>query len=99
MRAKAGETLSLFANGLGPTRPGVDPGAAFPSAPPAVVDSPVEVLVNGTPGTVLFAGGYPGTSNSYQVNFTLPPDIPPRATSIQLRVAWIAGPEVKIPIR
>lgn len=97
--AKAGETLSLFASGLGPTRPGVDPGAAFPTAPLAIVISPVEVLVNGAPGTVLYAGGYPGTTNGYQVNFTLPPDVQPGATSIQLRVAWIAGPEVTIPIR
>jgi hypothetical protein len=97
--AKAGETLSLFANGLGPTRPGVEPGAAFPSIPLAVVNSPVEVLVNGTPGRVLYTGGYPGTSNGYQVNFTLPPNVQPGVTSIQLRVAWIAGPQVTIPIR
>jgi hypothetical protein len=97
--ARAGETLSLFANGLGPTRPGVDPGTAFPTVPLAIVNSPVEVVVNGAPGTVLFAGGYPGTPNSYQVNFTLPPDVQPGAASIQLRVAWIAGSQVTIPIR
>ena len=97
--AKAGEMLSVFANGMGPTRPAVDPGAAFPAAPLAVVNSPVEVLANGTTVAVLYAGGYPGTPNSYQVNFTLPADIAPGMASIQLRVAWIAGPEVTIPIR
>src|SRR5262249_12002643 len=31
--AQAGELLSLFASGLGPTRPGVDPGQPFPASP------------------------------------------------------------------
>jgi len=35
--AKAGEKLSLFATGLGPTRPAVDLGKPFPASPPAVV--------------------------------------------------------------
>ena len=97
--AKAGETLTLFAYGMGPTRPGLDPGMAFPASPLALVNSPVEVTVNGAPAAVLYAGGYPGTLNSYQVNFTLPADIKPGPASVQLKVAWIAGSEATIFIR
>src|SRR5574337_1612411 len=39
--AAAGEVLSLFARGLGPVKPGVDPGQPFPSSPLATVNSPV----------------------------------------------------------
>ena len=39
--ATAGEILSLFARGLGPVTPGVDPGQPFPSNPLAIVNSPV----------------------------------------------------------
>ena len=53
----AGEILSLFATGLGPTRPGVDPGQPFPSNPPPAVNSPVEVMVNGAAAEVLAAEG------------------------------------------
>lgn len=58
--ATAGEILSLFATGLGPTRPAVDLGSPFPATPLAVVNSPVEVTVNGKPAEVLAAVGYPG---------------------------------------
>jgi hypothetical protein len=44
--AAAGEILSLFATGLGPTLPGAAPGQPFPSIPLAVVSSPVAVTVN-----------------------------------------------------
>lgn len=97
--AKAGETLSLFAYGLGPTRPGADPGTAFPASPLALVTSPVQVTVNGSQATVLYAGGYPGAVNGYQVNFTMPPEIRPGNASLQLMVSWIAGAEVTIAIR
>ena len=43
--AQPGETLSLIATGLGPTRPGLDPGKPFPASPLSVVNSPVEVTL------------------------------------------------------
>jgi hypothetical protein len=46
--AAAGEILSVFMTGLGPVRPGVDPGQPFPSNPLAAVNSPISVAVNGT---------------------------------------------------
>jgi uncharacterized protein (TIGR03437 family) len=59
----------------------------------------VEVLVDGAPAAVLYAGGYPGAVDAYQVNFTMPPDHKRGTASLQLKVAWIAGPEVTIPVR
>src|SRR5580704_4378214 len=97
--AKAGEILSLFASGLGPTRPGVDPGQPFPSTPLQPVNSPVQVLVNGEPGDVSYAGGYPGAVDAYQVNFRVPNDATSGQASIQLTSAWISGPPVSMPLQ
>jgi uncharacterized protein (TIGR03437 family) len=97
--AAAGEILSLFATGLGPVNPGVDPGQPFPSSPLAAVNSPVGVTVNGKPAEVLAAVGYPGAVDGYQINFRVPDGATPGLASIQLTSAWIAGPSVNIPVR
>ena len=94
--AKAGEILSLFASGLGPTKPGVNPGQPFPATPLQPVNSPVQVLLNGEPGVVSYAGGYPGAVDGYQVNFRVPDDAAPGQASIQLTSAWISGPPVSM---
>ncbi len=97
--ASGGEILSLFATGLGPTRPGLDPGEPFPSNPPALVNSPVEVTVNGTPAEVVGAVGLPGTVDGYQVNFRVPPGIGKGAGIIQVSAGWIAGASVSIAVQ
>jgi uncharacterized protein (TIGR03437 family) len=97
--AAAGEILSLFATGLGPTRPGLDPGQSFPSSPLAVVNSPVNVTVNGKSAEVLGAVGYPGSVEGYQVNFRLPPDTAKGTVSIQVSAAWIAGAPMNISVQ
>ncbi|HYL37982.1 MAG TPA: hypothetical protein VEV17_18850 [Bryobacteraceae bacterium] len=97
--AHAGETLTLFASGLGPTRPGVDPGQPFTSDPVQVTNSPVQVVVNGNAIDVSNASGVPGAVDSYQVDFALPDNLAPGQVSIQLTSAWIAGPAVTIPVQ
>ena len=97
--AAAGEVLSLFASGLGPVRPSVDPGQPFPSNPPAVVNSPVEVMVSGKPAEVLGAVGLPGSVDGYQVSFRLPADTPNGAVNIQLTAAWITSSPVSIAVQ
>ena len=97
--AAAGENLCLFATGLGPTRPGVDPGQPFPSSPLALVNSPVQVTVNGNNAQVIGAAGYPGAVDGYQVNFQVPSGTTKGPGSVQVSAAWIAGPSVNIPIQ
>ena len=94
--AKAGEILSVFMSGLGPTVPPVAPGQPFPSAPLAVVNSPVVVTFNGKPTEVLAAVGSPNSFNSYQINFRIPLDAPKGEADIGITVAWVASTPISI---
>ena len=97
--AAPGELLSLFATGLGSTRPGVDPGKPFPLSPLAVVTSPVEVRANGKPAEVLGAVGLPGAVDGYQVNFRLPADTLKGLASLQLSVGMVADTSVRVMVK
>jgi probable HAF family extracellular repeat protein len=82
--AAPGEVLSLFASGLGPTQPGVEPGRAFPANPLGVVSSAVEVRIDGKLAEVFGAVGLPGSVDGYQVNFRVPADARQGAAVLQL---------------
>lgn len=97
--AVAGEILSLFATGLGPTRASLTPGQMFPSSPLAVVNSPIDVTVNGLSAEVLAAVGYPGTVDSYQVNFRVPANAGSGAVALQISSAWIPGVPVSVVLQ
>jgi hypothetical protein len=97
--AVAGEILSLFLTGLGPTVPGVDPGQTFPATPLQTVNSPVEVIFNGTTVEVLSAVGLPGTIGGYQVNFQVPSVTGSGTATLQVTAAWIPGAAVSIPVQ
>ncbi len=97
--AAAGEILSVFMTGLGPVRPGVDPGQPFPSNATVAVNSPIAVTVNGKPADILAAVGFPGALDGYQVNFRLPPDTAKGAATLQISAAWIATAPVSIPVQ
>jgi uncharacterized protein (TIGR03437 family) len=95
----AGEVLSLFATGLGPTIPDVDLSQPFPSSPLVSVNSPVSTTANGVSAEILGAVGYPDGVSGYQVNFRLPSDSGTGAVAIQLSAAWLAGPPVSIAVQ
>ncbi len=97
--AAAGEILSVFVTGLGPTNPGVDPGKPFPASPLAAVNSPVDVTVNGKSVEVTAAAGFPGAVDGYQVNFRVPSDAAKGVATIQVSAAWIAGTPVSIAVQ
>jgi hypothetical protein len=82
--ATSGETLSLFATGLGPIRPSTGPGA--------VVNSPVAVTVNGKFADVISAVLSPGTADRYEVKFRVPSGTEEGTATIQVTAAWIASP-------
>jgi uncharacterized protein (TIGR03437 family) len=97
--AAAGEILSAFVIGLGPTVPAVAPDSPFPASPLAVVSSPVTMTVNGKAAEVLAAVGFPGAVGGYQINFRVPSDalIATKVATIQVSAAWIPGAPVNVP--
>ena len=97
--AAAGEMLTLFATGLGPTVPGVDPGQPFPSSPPAVVNSPVEVVVNGQAADVIRAVGVPRLVDTCAVTFRVPSGTAKGEATVYVAAAWIAGPKVTFTVQ
>jgi uncharacterized protein (TIGR03437 family) len=97
--ARADEVLTVSARGLGPTRPGVDPGAPFPQLPTLqVVNSPVDVTFGGVPAEVINQVGWPGQQNLYRVDFRVPKTSGSMA-QVQLTVAWIGGAAITIPVQ
>lgn len=75
--ALRGETVVIFATGLGQTEPSVESGRAYPAEPvPSLTDPSIAVYFGGQPGTVRYAGGTPGFAGLQQVNVTIPSNAP-----------------------
>ncbi len=100
--AHGGEILISLATGMGPTRPGVDPGQPFPTWPDhplQQINSPVSVTVNGRSADVINAIGWPRLVARYRVDFRVPNGTASGIAAVQLSAAWIQGPTVNIPIQ
>src|SRR6185295_19973448 len=94
--ARRGESLILYAKGLGPTNPSVNTGDPFPNGPYALVTSPVEVLVNGRPAPATNQLGVPGTTDTYRVDFRVPDGTAAGTANVQISAAWVKGAAVSI---
>ena len=70
--AVAGETISLYATGLGAVTVDLPLGAAGPAAPTATTAASPQILLGGAPLTVIFSGLAPGYVGLYQVNASVP---------------------------
>jgi hypothetical protein len=96
--ARPGEVLIARAIGLGPTGSAAVSGEPFSLNPLQEVNSPVEVSVGGRAAEVLNKVGWPGSMDAYRVDFRVPDGTRSGTVAIQLSAAWIAGPEIQIPI-
>jgi len=98
--ASIGDTLIVYAIGLGPTTPAVGTGAAATSAAnlnsTPVVNFGDFVSVSATP---LYAGLSPGSVGLYQVNVTIPAGVPKGNVDIRIQFADSISNAVQIAIQ
>jgi uncharacterized protein (TIGR03437 family) len=85
--AKVGDTIAIYANGLGATDPAYNSGDLVPSA--AKITGPLTVIFNGAPvdpANIQYAGLSPGSPSSlYQINLKIPANARKGANSIRLQ--------------
>jgi uncharacterized protein (TIGR03437 family) len=70
--AVAGDTISLYATGMGAVNANLPLGAAAPAAPTATTAAVPQIRLGGAPLTVIFSGLAPGYVGLYQVNALVP---------------------------
>jgi len=74
--AAVGDTVVIYATGLGATNPAVASGQVAPANPTAQVVTLPQVTFGGVQGTVVYAGLTAGFVGLYQVNVQIPPGVP-----------------------
>jgi uncharacterized protein (TIGR03437 family) len=96
--ANPGETISIFMGGLGPTTPPTDTGVIPPF--PVVTSNLVTETVSGEPAKVVFAAltNTLGQVGVYQVNFTVPRDLPSGSYPIVVTVRGVDSVAVLLPV-
>jgi uncharacterized protein (TIGR03437 family) len=88
--AQVGDTLFLYATGLGPVTPAVPTGAAATGV--TSTNTAPTVMVGGVPAMVTFAGLAPLYPGVYQVNFVIPSVPSGSAVPLQIQMGTITSP-------
>jgi uncharacterized protein (TIGR03437 family) len=99
--ARAGDVLTIYANGLGAVNPPVPLGAAAPPAGPlSRTVNPVTVRIGGIAVQPQFAGLAPGFPGLYQINVQVPAGVTPGdAVPVTIEVAGQVSKPVTIFVR
>lgn len=92
-----GDTIVIYATGLGATSPAVDAGAPAPADPLASVVIPPVVTLGGQQVEVLFAGLVPNEVGVYQINVRIH-DRVPTGMSVPLSISQ-GSSATTIPVR
>jgi uncharacterized protein (TIGR03437 family) len=97
--ARAGTAVSIFCTGLGAVNPVGLTGAAAPASPVSRTALPVTVRADGRNVAASFAGLSPGFAGLYQVNVTLPADLPSGRRVLSIFIGGRQSNEVPIDVQ
>jgi uncharacterized protein (TIGR03437 family) len=70
VKAKPGDTISIYALGCGPTNPATQAGVVVSQASSLAL--PFQLKIGGVPASIQFAGAVAGSIGLYQFNVTIP---------------------------
>jgi uncharacterized protein (TIGR03437 family) len=93
-----GDTITIFATGLGRTTPAIDAGMPAPSNPVTSTLIQPTVTLGGTALNVTFAGLAPGQIGVYQINATVPARNVPEGMPVPLVISQ-GGSATEIDVR
>jgi uncharacterized protein (TIGR03437 family) len=99
--ARPGETLELYANGLGPVTNTPASGAPAPggtSADLAKTTTQPVVMIGGQPAQVLFSGLAPGFPGLYQIDVTVPAGLTGNQ-QVTVAIGGQTSPSVVLPVK
>jgi uncharacterized protein (TIGR03437 family) len=95
--AQPGETIVLYATGLGRTRPDSLSGQVASIAAPIIRRPEFRVWLDGRPGgTIHYSGLTPGFGGLYQINLQLPADV---GTNPEIRCGFLEAPSSQPGVR
>ena len=97
--AARGETVALYATGLGSTTPALPTNVPAPVAPLSTVQAGCTVTVGGVAANVVFCGLAPGLVGVYQVNFTVPLNAASGSADVAIRVGSETSNTVKMAVQ
>lgn len=96
--ATPGESLALYAVGLGPTNPIVSTGTPAPVSPPVPTVAQPTITVAGQSAGIQFSGAAPAQIGLYQVLFTLPAGVPAGNQPIALGIGGTISQTLTLPV-
>jgi uncharacterized protein (TIGR03437 family) len=96
-----GGTIAIFVNGAGDISPATKSG--YPSSSSSAASSPkpllpLSVTVGGQPAFLTFVGIPAGLIGTMQVNFTVPPSVPPGVQAIVATIGGASSPPAKLTV-
>jgi uncharacterized protein (TIGR03437 family) len=98
--ASRGDTIVLYTTGLGPLTLDLTDGYGSPVTPPfAETADSFQVKVDGEQCDVVFSGLAPGFVGLYQVNFTLPSDLPAGNLKIEIFSQYADSGTAILPVK
>ncbi len=89
--AVRGQTIQLFANGLGPVSNTPVTGDAAPSSPLAQTKTTPTVTIGGTAAQVSFSGLAPGFAGLYQVNVVVPQTVSASPQTVAFSIGGVTS--------
>jgi uncharacterized protein (TIGR03437 family) len=93
-----GESLALYAVGLGPTNPVVPTGTPAPVNPPVPTVTQPAITVAGLAAAIQFSGAAPAQIGLYQVIFTLASGVPGGNQPIALGIGSATSQTLTLPV-
>jgi uncharacterized protein (TIGR03437 family) len=97
--AQRGQTIILYANGLGPVNNQPASGEPAGASPLSQTTTLPVVTIGGQPAQVQFSGLVPSLPGLYQLNVTVPSGVAAGTQNMTVAIGGVTSPSATIPVQ